>query len=50
MSSALRDIYYIVRVHLYRDYTRVLKTTESGIGRKDGNLLSFFSPLIFPAA
>jgi len=44
-------ILYCTRAPIRRvDYTRVLKTTESGIGRKDGNLLSFFFPLIFPAA
>lgn len=47
MSSALRDVYIILYACTYIqrvDYTRVLKTTESGIGRKDGNLLSFFFP------
>jgi len=46
MSSALRDIYIILYAYTYiiqsADFTRVSKTTESGIGRKDGNLLSFF--------
>lgn len=40
-------LYYIARVQS-ADFTRVSKTTESGIGRKDGNLLSFFSRSYFP--
>lgn len=42
-------ILYCTRTPIRRvDYTRVLKTTESGIGRKDGNLLSFFPRSYFP--
>jgi len=53
MSSALRDVYiilYCTRAPILQsaDFTRVSKTTESGIGLKDGNLLSFFSRSYFP--